>query len=419
MDLKLLDAMPSEEERHVIDALLGPPPSQWEGGARGGAFDAHVAFGGHEARARRHLLLPALVALQERVGWLSEGGLNYVCERLTVPPADAWGVATFYALLATSPRPRRVLHVCDDIACRARGAKELAAELERTVGPALAHAPHGDHVVVDATQSCWMHSPCLGLCDHAPAGFLTVAGDRPQAHLVGGLTARQARDIVHGATPADPDAGTLSGARLPQRGPLERAGAPVLQLLRRVGVTDPTSLAAYRAAGGYKLLGDCLSGKHTRETIIKGVDDAGLRGLGGAGFPTGRKWTLVRQAPGPRLMAVNGDEGEPGTFKDRYYLERDPHRFIEGALIAAWAVGIDAIYIYLRDEYHGCRAILEQELAALAADPPFPLPAIHLRRGAGAYICGEESAMIESIEGKRGLPRHRPPYVAQVGPGLL
>ena len=169
------------------------------------------------------------------------------------------------------------------------------------------------------------------------------------------------------------------------------------------------------AIGGYKAWSECVSGQRDVEAVIKTMEDSGLRGLGGAGFPVGRKWRIVRAEPAPRIMAVNIDEGEPGTFKDRYYLERDPHRFLEGMLIAAWAVGIDDIYVYLRDEYHACRQLLERELAALKADPPAKLPRISLRRGAGAYICGEESAMIESIEGKRGMPRLRPPYVAQVG----
>jgi formate dehydrogenase len=173
--------------------------------------------------------------------------------------------------------------------------------------------------------------------------------------------------------------------------------------------------AAYRAAGGYALAAACVNGERAKTDVIAMMEDSGLRGLGGAGFPAGRKWKIVSAEPAPRLMAINIDEGEPGTFKDRYYLERDPHRFLEGAIIAAWAVGIDTVYIYLRDEYHGCRAILERELAALAADPPCLIPQLQLRRGAGAYICGEESAMIESIEGKRGEPRLRPPYVAQVG----
>jgi formate dehydrogenase len=175
-------------------------------------------------------------------------------------------------------------------------------------------------------------------------------------------------------------------------------------------------MAAYEAAGGYALLKACVSGQRDVEDVLKTMENSGLRGLGGAGFPAGRKWRIVRAETGPRLMAVNIDEGEPGTFKDRHYLERDPHRFLEGMLIAAWAVGIERIYVYLRDEYHGCRALLQKEIDQLQARPPIAnLPAIELRRGAGAYICGEESAMIESIEGKRGMPRLRPPYVAQVG----
>jgi formate dehydrogenase len=180
-------------------------------------------------------------------------------------------------------------------------------------------------------------------------------------------------------------------------------------------VTPYVDYAAYRKAGGYALLADCLAGRRERAEITQIMEDSGLRGLGGAGFPIGRKWKIVSAEPEPRLMAVNIDEGEPGTFKDRWYLERDPHRFLEGMLVAAWAVGIAEIYIYLRDEYAGCRAILEKELASLERNPPGATPPIHLRRGAGAYICGEESAMIESIEGKRGMPRLRPPYVAQVG----
>ena len=183
----------------------------------------------------------------------------------------------------------------------------------------------------------------------------------------------------------------------------------------RTPTTTPNDLATYRAAGGYRLLADCLDGKRTRDDMIKTVSDAGLRGLGGAGFPTGRKWTLVRAEPAPRLMAVNGDEGEPGTFKDRYYLERDPHRFIEGMLIAAWVVEAPDVYFYLRDEYPEVRLLLEREIAKVEAAGLARHTRLHLRRGAGAYICGEESAMIELIEGKRGLPRHRPPYVAQVG----
>jgi formate dehydrogenase beta subunit len=221
-------------------------------------------------------------------------------------------------------------------------------------------------------------APCVGRCEQAPVAV-----------------------VHHNALPA---------------ATVEKVQAAV-RAKATAAVNEPyIDLAAYAAQGGYALLRDCIEGRRDVESVIKTLENSGLRGLGGAGFPAGRKWRIVRNEPAPRLMAVNIDEGEPGTFKDRYYLERDPHRFIEGMLIAAWAVGIDAIYVYLRDEYHGCRALLEAELAKLREQPPAgALPMIELRRGAGAYICGEESAMIESIEGKRGLPRLRPPYVAQVG----
>ena len=219
MDIKLMEAAPTHEERAAVDALLGPPVSAWEGGPRGSRYDAHVAIGGHEARARRHLLLPALVAVQSRVGWISEGALNYVCERLTVPPADAWGVATFYALLATSPRPRRVVHVCDDIGCRCKGAERLARTLEETLGPPLAHAPDGQHVVLDPDRAQWMRSPCLGLCDAAPAALVTEAGPRPLAQLVGSVTAEQVQALLGGSTPPAPTATTLSCRSAPPARP--------------------------------------------------------------------------------------------------------------------------------------------------------------------------------------------------------
>jgi formate dehydrogenase len=223
-----------------------------------------------------------------------------------------------------------------------------------------------------------LHAPCVGRCEQAP---VAVVGQNPVPNAT---TAAVAARVKAGDAKHRPNG--------------------------HIGH------AAYVAEGGYRLLKRCIAGELDVESVIATMEDSGLRGLGGAGFPAGRKWRIVRNETAPRLMAVNIDEGEPGTFKDRWYLERDPHRFVEGMLIAAWAVGISKIYVYLRDEYHGCRAMLEAELALLRAHPPYPgLPEIHLRRGAGAYICGEESAMIESIEGKRGMPRLRPPYVAQVG----
>jgi formate dehydrogenase len=228
-----------------------------------------------------------------------------------------------------------------------------------------------------------IHAPCVGRCDTAP---VAVVGQNPIPHATADKIASAVRASETKHPVSDP-------------------------------VVTPRHIdyAAYRGSGGYALAASCVNGERAATDVIALMEDSGLRGLGGAGFPAGRKWKIVAAEPAPRLMAINIDEGEPGTFKDRYYLERDPHRLLEGAIIAAWTVGIDSVYIYIRDEYHGCRGILERELAALRADPPCRLPEFHLRRGAGAYICGEESAMIESIEGKRGEPRLRPPYVAQVG----
>jgi formate dehydrogenase beta subunit len=319
---------------------------------------------------RRDLLIEALHRINDAFGQLAAPHLVALAHWMRLPVAEVFEVASFYhhfdvvkegAGGGVAPAPSLTVRVCDGLACELAGAHDLLQRL-----PALL----GRDVRVVAV-------PCIGRCDTAPAAVV-------HQHPVGHATAQALADAVAAGLRHDP------------------------------GVPGP-SLAAYRAAGGYRLLRDCVEGRRLLADVLAEVDAAGLRGLGGAGFPAARKWRAVREQPAPRLMAVNIDEGEPGTFKDRVCLEADPHRFLEGMLIAAWAAGIDAVYLYLRDEYHGCRARLQAALAELQAAPPVPLPAIELRRGAGAYICGEESAMIESIEGKRGLPRLRPPYVAQVG----
>jgi NADH:ubiquinone oxidoreductase subunit F (NADH-binding)/NADH:ubiquinone oxidoreductase subunit E len=325
-----------------------------------------------ESPRRRDLLIEHLHKIQDHYGCLSARHLVALADEMKMAMAEVYEVATFYHHFdvvkegETAPPPITV-RVCDSIACELAGSGVLLAKL-----PALLGA--GVRV---------LHAPCVGRCETAP---VAVVGQNPIPHA----TAEWVADVA-------------------------RAG----QVTHPSDVCSVTpghvDYVAYRAAGGYALAASCIAGERKPADVVKVMEDSGLRGLGGAGFPAGRKWKLVAAEPAPRLMAINIDEGEPGTFKDRYYLERDPHRFLEGALIAAWAVGIDAIYIYLRDEYHGCRAILEGEIAALQANPPCALPPIFLRRGAGAYICGEESSMIESIEGKRGEPRLRPPYVAQVG----
>jgi formate dehydrogenase beta subunit len=315
---------------------------------------------------RRDLLIEYLHRIQDRYGHLAAAHLVALAAEMKLSMTEVYEVATFYhhfdVVKEGDAAPAAItVRVCDSISCEMAGANELLAKLPKVLG---------QDVRV-------LHAPCIGRCETAPAA---VVGQNPVA-----------------------DASVEKIVALVKSKSLKHPPQPYIDC------------AAYRAKGGYALAKSCIEGAKKREDVIAVMESSGLRGLGGAGFPAGRKWKSVAAEPEPRLMAINIDEGEPGTFKDRYYLERDPHRFIEGALIAAWAVGIAEIYIYLRDEYHGCRAILEKELAALEADPPCAIPPIHLRRGAGAYICGEESAMIESIEGKRGMPRLRPPYVAQVG----
>ena len=315
---------------------------------------------------RRDLLIEFLHRIQDGYGSISAAHIAALAQELKLALTEVYEVATFYHHFdvvkeGEAPPPTLTVRICETLSCAMAGSHELLAQLRQKPGP-------GVRVIA---------APCIGRCEHAPAA---VVGRRPVDEATAETVAR-----------------TVS----------ERATEPAS--------ASHIDLARYRGDGGYQTLAACVNGERSVESVISELESSALRGLGGAGFPAGRKWKIVRAEPAPRLMAVNIDEGEPGTFKDRYYLERDPHRFLEGMLIAAWAVGIDAVYVYLRDEYAGCRAILTKELSALAADSPCKLPAIELRRGAGAYICGEESAMIESIEGKRGMPRLRPPYVAQVG----
>ena len=331
-----------------------------------------------DAPRRRDLLIEHLHRIQDRFGCLAAPHLVALAAEMNLAMTEVYEVATFYHHFDvvkegdTAP-PAVTVRVCDSIACELAGSQRLLASLPGILG---------DDVRV-------LHAPCIGRCETAPAA---VVGQNPVPHA----TPEKVASLVEANAVAHPEAG---------------GSHPHLDIV----TPGHVDYAAYRAQGGYELARACSDGGRTQEAVISAMQDSGLRGLGGAGFPAGRKWELVAAEPAPRLLAINIDEGEPGTFKDRYYLERDPHRFLEGALVAAWAVGIAEIYVYLRDEYHGCRAILEREIAALQANPPCPVPPIHLRRGAGAYICGEESAMIESIEGKRGEPRMRPPYVAQVG----
>ncbi len=315
---------------------------------------------------RRDLLIEYLHRIQDTWHHISAAHLVALAEELNLATTEVYEVATFYHHFdvvkeGETPPPPLTVRVCESLTCEMFGAHELAAGLEQGLG---------DRVRIQKV-------PCVGRCDQAP---VAVVGTRP----IGRADRERVAEAVERGETRD---------------------------------TPPTctSYEQYRADGGYRLLQECVEGRREVEAVIGALEDSNLRGLGGAGFPAGRKWRILRQQPKPRMVAINIDEGEPGTFKDRYYLERDPHRFLEGMLIAAWAIEAEAVYIYLRDEYAGVREALSAELDKLRADPPCELPPIELRRGAGAYICGEESAMIESIEGKRGMPRLRPPYVAQVG----
>jgi NADH:ubiquinone oxidoreductase subunit F (NADH-binding)/NADH:ubiquinone oxidoreductase subunit E len=329
------------------------------------AFDEVLALLGE--RERRHdLLIEHLHLLQDHFGCLHARHLVALAEEMRLALAEVYEVASFYAHFdivmddETVPPPITV-RVCDSLSCALSGGEQLLEDLRARLGDAV-------RVV---------RAPCMGGCDKAP---VVAIGHALHEHAsADSVAAAVAAVATHPRIPAYP------------------------------------GLDAYRAAGGYQLLQACLGGQKPVEDLIKALEDSGLRGLGGAGFPTGRKWRFVRQEPRPRLMAVNADEGEPGTFKDRYFLETDPHRFLEGMLIGAWAAEAEAVYIYLRDEYPQCHEVLAREIAAIEAAGLAPHTQIHLRRGAGAYICGEESAMLESIEGRRGLPRHKPPFPSQVG----
>ncbi|MER7872277.1 NAD(P)H-dependent oxidoreductase subunit E [Streptomyces solisilvae] len=404
MDLRFGDSKPTGEERAAIDALLGPPGSAWEGADDRTDTDLRWARGGREARERRDLLLPGLHALNDRVGWISEGGLDYLCRRLTVPPAEGYGVATFYAMFAVKPRPATVVHVCTDLACATRGSAQVCAELERELGPAGSAG----------SGAVWQPSPCLGLCERAPAALALRAGEVPRAAVVAPATAGAIADAA--SAPHDAAAEPPAVAAVPQ------SGADGLVLLRRVGVVDPGSLDDYRAHGGYAALRRAFA--LGPAGVIREVTEAGLVGRGGAAFPTGRKWSATAQQPDhPHYLVCNADESEPGTFKDRVLLEGDPYALIEAMTVAGYATGAHRGYLYLRGEYpralHRLRTAIDQARARgfLGEDvmgQGFAFD-IEIRRGAGAYICGEETAIFNSIEGRRGEPRSKPPFPVEKG----
>ncbi|MEU9332510.1 NADH-ubiquinone oxidoreductase-F iron-sulfur binding region domain-containing protein [Streptomyces sp. NPDC048290] len=397
MDLHFGDSKPTDDERAAVDALLGPPESSWEGADRSDA-DLRWARGGREARDRRDLLLPGLHALNDRVGWISDGALDYLCRRLTVPPAEAYGVATFYAMFSVQPRPATVLHVCTDLACAAAGAPELCAGIESRLGP-------GVHLE---------RSPCLGLCERAPAALAIRAGDPVRTAVSAPATVETA--VLAATAPDSAPEEPPAALAVPQ------AGAPELVLLRRVGVVDPASLDEYRAHGGYRALREAF--RLGPAGVIREVTDSGLVGRGGAAFPTGRKWQATASQPDhPHYVVCNADESEPGTFKDRVIMEGDPYALIEAMTIAGYATGAHRGYLYLRGEYPRALARMEHAIGQCRARGLLGGDVlgqgygfdIEIRRGAGAYICGEETALFNSIEGYRGEPRSKPPFPVEKG----
>jgi NADH-quinone oxidoreductase subunit F len=386
MDLHFTSDAPTDAERAAVDDALGR--------------DGVVATGA-AARSRRHLMLPVLHALQDRIGWISAGALNYAGRTLDVAPADAYGVASFYAMFSTTPRAPRVVHVCDDIACICAGAESLCATLESTFGPPGTPGSDG--------TTTWLRSPCLGLCDRAPAVLVTAAGNPPAARALAPVTAHRVASLIA----SDSHAG---------ESPAPHVGGSELRLLRRVGKVDPESLDDYRAHAGYQALREAF--ELGPRGVIAEVQASNLLGRGGAAFPTGRKMEAVASAPArPHYLICNADESEPGTFKDRILMEYDPFAIVEAMTIAGFATGCEQGYIYIRGEYpiaaqrigHAIDETRKHGLLGLDVMGRGVRFDIEIRRGAGAYICGEETALFNSIEGKRGEPRSKPPFPVEAG----
>ena len=401
MDLKFSNAEPSADERDAVDRLLGVGDGGWRGGERD-ERDHRRAHTGHAARAQRHYVMEALHAVNDRVGWISPGALNYIGRRLNMAPADVYSVATFYALFSTNPRPKRIVHVCTDIACMARGSKEVCADLEKRLGPAGA-------------VNGWKHSPCLGVCERAPAAMAVEAGDPLHEHLIGPATVEEIALALN-------DGPAVLAAEAPPVMAVPQAGQDGLMLLKRVGQVDPESIDDYLAADGYAGLRRAFEMEPGK--VISEVKDSRLMGRGGAAFPAGIKWESTAKQPAtPRYLVCNADESEPGTFKDRAILEGDPFALIESMNIAGYAIGAERGYIYLRGEYPRAHRMLHNAIEKarergflgeniLGKGWSFEL---EIRRGAGAYICGEETAIFNSIEGYRGEPRSKPPFPFEAG----
>jgi NADH-quinone oxidoreductase subunit F len=418
LDLHLTGARPTTEEQAAVNLELGAPESSWEGGERKAA-DVRVASGGNQKAAdRRHLLLPVLHAIQKHVGWISQGAINYAALRLDLPPAEVYGVASFYGMFSLQPRPAAVAHVCDDIACMTHGSEELCDQLENRLGP--------EGVPCAGGRAVWLRSNCLGLCERAPAVLVAKAGKKPQERVLAPATPDRVlsliNDAVNDTMPAAPDV-LNPHLSVPQE------GSRKLQLLQRVGKSNATQLDGYQRLGGYAALRKALD--LGADGVLKEMSASRLLGRGGAAFPAAKKWEALYQQrdqlkanPKRRHYVIcNADESEPGTFKDRLVMEGDPFAVLEGMTIAALVTGAEKGYIYLRGEYPLAAERLSHAIEAarwegflgdnvLGAGIRFD---VELRRGAGAYICGEETALFNSIEGYRGEPRNKPPFPTQAG----
>ena len=419
MDLHLTGARPTAEEQAAVDLELnGGPESSWEGGERN-AGDGHVAFGGQgKADSRRNLLLPVLHAIQKRIGWISQGAINYAALRLDVPPAEVYGVASFYGMFSLKARPTTVAHVCDDIACLTRGSEELCDKLENKLGPEGLPCLGG--------RAMWLRSNCLGLCERAPAVLVAKAGQKAQERVLAPASPERVQSLMNDAAndvlPAAPDV-------LNPQLSVPQEGSRNLVLLRRVGKSNATDLDGYQRLGGYEALHKAFD--LGPEGVLREMSASRLLGRGGAAFPAAKKWEALHQQrdllkanPDRKHYVIcNADESEPGTFKDRLIMEGDPYAVLEGMTIAALATGAEQGYIYLRGEYplaaermaHAIESARWENFLGpdiLGSGLRFD---IELRRGAGAYICGEETALFNSVEGYRGEPRNKPPFPTQFG----
>jgi NADH-quinone oxidoreductase subunit F len=384
LDIRTTGGPATVEEMAAVDSLLGPADSLWAGGERTSADD-HVAYGGRSRRSQRHMLLPVLHSIQDRSGWVSRGALEYACRRLAIPPAEAYGVVSFYARFSLDHARPLSLHVCDDIACICAGADELCSALEKRYGP---------------DGEVWRRSPCLGLCERAPVAQVERAGADHGVRHLGRIDLETASSILGGGPWPDPPA-------LPA--PPALAG----KLMRRVGVVDPESIESYSAHGGFAALRRAK--ELGAEGVIREITEARLLGRGGAAFPTGRKWESVAKAPArPHYLVCNADESEPGTFKDRVLMTGDPFAVVEAMSIAALATGCEKGFVYVRAEYPLARRRMDNAIARSREAGLLTLD-LEVRQGAGAYICGEETALFNSIEGKRGEPRNKPPFPVEVG----